>query len=182
MKKILPFLLLVGCLFLHRGGNAQNFDLKLNVGSALTLSPGVTGEYAFNDNHAALLSANYSDFRLTADGDRYSLQNFRFVPEYRYYFAPREGGDGVFAGAYSKIGWITGSADESGEDVRLTRLALAGTAGYKWITNGGIVLELNAGLGKGFIVGSDQGGAVTSVATALSWIDFRLGIMVGYRF
>ena len=182
MKKTLPFLLLALFMLSHRGGNAQNFDLKLNVGSAVTLSPGITAEYSFPGGHAALLSANYSDFKLSVDGDRYALKNFRFVPEYRYYFAPRNGGDGVFAGAYSKIGWINGSAEESGEDVQLTRLALAGTGGYKWVTNGGLVLELNAGLGKGFIVGSDQGAAVTSVATALSWLDFRLGVMVGYRF
>ncbi len=182
MKKLLPFCLLAAALFLHRGGNAQALDLKLNLGNALTLSPGVTAEYAFAQGHAALLSTNYSDFRLSIDGDRYALQNFRFVPEYRYYFAPRRGGDGVFAGAYSKIGWITGSADESGEVVRLNRLALAGTGGYKWVSEGGFVFELNLGLGKGFIVGSDQGAAITSVATALSWFDFRLGVMAGYRF
>lgn len=158
---------------------SAQIDGKLNLGTLLLGGINVGAEAGLNEDSSIGLSAGYISSKFGSENFRYS--NLLFVPEYRYYFNPRNGMDGFFAGGYGKLTFTT-AEDLKGSDPDLsaTRGALGVVFGNKWVTTGGFVFELNFGLGRGTVFGSkNEAEAAFSTLTAL---DFRLGIIAGYRF
>ena len=180
MKTLVPVLLL---LLASLTATAQ-VDVKLNAGSAIFRGVGVAGEFPIGAQSGLSLGVGYSGIGLRYDGkDEYSYRNLRFIPEYRYYFAPRDGMDRFFAGGYGKLGRLTGIDRDTDERVTATRAALGILAGHKWVAPSGFVFELNAGVGSALSFG---GGSIQNVLyekaiAALTAFDVRLGILVGWR-
>ena len=142
----------------------------------------VAAEFPLSEQSSLAIGGAYSSLGLTVNDDEYQYRNLRLVPEYRYYFAPRRGQDGFFAGGYGKLGRLRGidRADDSSVDA--TRIALGALAGYKWVTQGGFVFELNAGAGRAATFGGNDGDALYARAIgSLTAFDVRLGILVGWR-
>jgi hypothetical protein len=158
---------------------AAQIDAKLNLGPLILGGINVGADVGLSENTSLGLSAGYLSSKLGSDNFRYS--NLLFVPEYRYYFNPRRGVDGFFAGGYGKLTFTTAEELDSSEpDLSATRGALGVVFGNKWVTEGGFVFELNFGLGRGTTFGSkNEAEAAFNTLTAL---DIRIGIIVGYRF
>ena len=180
------FFALVFCLLSATA--AAQVDAKVNLGSLIFGGLGALAEIALNENVSVSpglaftrtdVSVNFGD---DGETNEYRLDNLRFIPEARYYFGPRQGADRFFAGLYGKYGRQTFKSRNDDEEYGFNRAALGVMTGMKWVTNGGFVFELNAGVGRGFTFGGDDNGEVTTVINALTGIDARIGIIAGYRF
>lgn len=172
---LLPLLFLLCSL-----SAAAQVDLKLNAGSLLTLGLNGSAEFPLSPRSSLALGVARSKLELTVNNDGYDYRNVRLVPEYRYYFGPRRGQDRWFAGGYGKLIGLRGRALDNGRQVNATRMALGIMGGHKWVTNAGFVLELNAGLGGGAVVGSSDFAFKRAIGT-ITPVDLRLGILVGWR-
>lgn len=155
-------------------------DAKLNAGSLVTLGLNGAVEFPVSPHSSLALGVGRSSLELTVNDDGYDYRNLRIIPEYRYYFVPRQGQDRWFAGGYGKLIDLRGRALEDNRQVDATRAALGVMGGHKWVTDAGFVLELNAGLGRGFMVGKGDFGFKQAIGT-LTPVDLRLGILVGWR-
>ena len=159
------------------------FDAKLNAGSAVTGGINVSADYGFDYANSAALGLGRANTRVTINGNEYNYRRFRIIPEYRHYFNPRNGADGLFAGGYGRVAFFEGEAVTEGEDVDGVRLALGALFGNKWAYDSGFVLELNGGVGYGKAFGTDENAQISSrFLTFLPGLDVRLGVLVGYRF
>lgn len=167
---------------------SAQIDAKLNVGSALFGGLGVAADFGLSEKSSFSAGLGYANTKATVsfgtDESEYKYGRFRIIPEYRYYFNPREGADRFFVGAYGKLTFITASDNlETTEDYNATRGALGILVGNKWVSESGFLFELNLGLGRGAILGdSEEGTEESNVLNAVGGIDFRLGIIAGYRF
>lgn len=158
-------------------------DAKLNAGSALTGGINVAGDIGLGYHTSLSLGLGWAASTITINENEYKLRRWRFVPEFRYYFNPNFGADNFFVGAYGKLVDIVGSNETNGEDVSAVRGVFGIMTGQKWITNDGLVFEINAGLGRGATFGDeDNGWAINNSLNFLNTIDVRLGLIVGYRF
>ena len=180
MKNILTCLL---CLLGITAAHAQT-DAKLNAGSAVTGGINVAAEFPVGQQTALSIGAAYSSLGLVFnDEDEYRYRNARLIPEFRYYFNPRLGFDRFYVGGYGKIGQLTGINRDTDEKVDATRAALGIMTGHKWVSPGGFVFELNLGVGRATTFGGNDNDAEYAAAIgALTAVDLRLGIIVGYRF
>ncbi len=130
------------------GGLQAQVDLKLNVGRALFGGYGLNGEFGLNDNSSLSLEVAYANNDFNSDS--LGFRNVRVIPEYRYYFAPQAGTDRFFVGGYGKLANAKTRAE--GESTKaVTRGVLGIMAGHKWVTDGGFLFELNAGVGRGLV-------------------------------
>ncbi|THH40349.1 DUF3575 domain-containing protein [Neolewinella litorea] len=174
---------LLCCLMLFPGLRAQ-VDAKLNVGSALGGAVNVAAEFPLAAQSAVSIGAAYASAEyFESDNDDYRYRNYRLIPEYRYYFAPRAGFDRFFVGGYGKIGHVTGTDIWSDQKISAMRAAIGILSGHKWIAPSGFLFELNAGLGRAVTFGGNPDDAVyTDVIGDLSSLDLRLGILLGWRF
>lgn len=162
-------------------------DAKLNVGSAIFGGLGLAADFGLNENSSLSAGLGYARTNVSvffdSSDDEYRYDRFRIIPEYRYYVSPREGADRFFVGAYSKLTFITASSEKSANDYKATRGALGVLFGNKWVTDSGFLFELNMGVGRGVIFSdSAEGSEESAVLNALTALDFRLGIIAGYRF
>ena len=180
MKNILTCLI---CLLGLTGAYAQT-DAKLNAGSAITGGINVAAEFPVGQQTALSIGAAYSSLGLVFnDEDEYRYRNARLIPEFRYYFNPRLGFDRFYVGGYGKIGQLTGINRDTDAKVDATRAALGIMTGHKWVSAGGFVFELNLGVGRATTFGGNDNDAEYAAAIgALTAVDLRLGIVVGYRF
>ena len=181
-----PFLLILPILFLCQLAHAQlTVDAKVNVGSLITGGINVQGDFAISERFSVAAGFGYAGNGVEVDGDDYRFRRLRFIPEARYYLTePRSylGADGFFLGGYGKLNRIRvqrvtpDGIDETGS----VRAVIGALVGYKLVTDGGFVVEVNGGVGTGTLLG---GNIATNVAGAvLSSFDARLGVLVGYRF
>ena len=183
-----PFLLSLLCYFLASGIAIAQVDAKVNAGSLIFGGLGASAEIALNENVGISPGLAFTRTDLSVsfgeDGERndYRLDNLRFIPEARYYFGPRQGTDRFFAGLYGKYGRQSFESRNGEEDYSFSRAAIGVLTGMKWVTDGGFVFELNAGIGRATTFGGDDNGEVTTVINALTGIDARFGIIAGYRF
>ena len=187
MRSLLLFALgLVGCT---SALSAQlTIDPKVNVGSAITGGVNVAVEFPLQENMGLSAGFAYSanPFGLDInddDGNEIKFRNVRFIPEYRYYFSPREGLDRFYVGLYGKFGQLT-IKEEDGDELDATRIAAGLLVGHKWVSRGGFIFELNGGFGRGGTVGKggDDDREFEEAYGVLSRYDLRLGLIVGYRF
>ncbi|MBC6996146.1 DUF3575 domain-containing protein [Neolewinella lacunae] len=156
-------------------------DAKINVGSLIFGGVDVSADFAVGEKSSFAAGVGYISTDFGSDDFKYS--NLRIIPEYRYYLNPRLGADRFFVGAYGKLAFVTAKDETDNSEVDATRGALGFMFGNKWVTEGGFLFELNAGLGRATVFGSNDGDAEFEDAYGtLTSFDFRLGILVGYRF
>ncbi|PPK88663.1 uncharacterized protein DUF3575 [Neolewinella xylanilytica] len=179
MKHLFTLLL---SLFVFGAATAQ-VDAKINAGSAITWGVNVAAEFPFGQQTAFSVGAAYSSLGLLANEvDDYRYRNLRLIPEFRYYFNPRAGFDRFYVGGYGKLGQLTGTNRDTDESVDAARAALGILTGHKWVTGGGFVFELNLGVGRAATFGGNDNDAQYAAAIgALTAIDLRMGIIVGWR-
>lgn len=165
---------------------SAQIDAKLNVGSAIFGGLGVAADIGLSEKSSFSAGLGYArttaSVSFGADENEYKYGRFRIIPEYRYYFNPREGADRFFVGAYGKLTFLSASNDADPEDYNATRGALGLLVGNKWVSDSGFLFELNVGVGRGTIFGTSEDGNDAAVLGALTALDFRLGIIAGYRF
>ncbi|CAH0999515.1 hypothetical protein LEM8419_00815 [Neolewinella maritima] len=183
MKTLVVYLV----FFLTSLTATAQIDAKLNAGSALTGGLNLAAETPIGAQSSISVGLAYSSLGLSFDKkEEYRYRNLRVIPGYRYYFAPRDGMDRFFVGAYGKLGRLTGIDRDTDARVSTARVAVGVLAGHKWVAPSGFVFELNAGLGTAATFGGGGNGArgllYDRAIGALSAVDLRLGILVGYRF
>ena len=172
-------LLLVASCFV-----SAQVDAKLNAGSAITGGINLSAEFPVGQQMGIAIGAAYSSLGLLInEEDDYRYRNLRLIPEVRYYFNPREGFDRFYVGGYGKLGQLTGINRDTDASVDATRAALGIMTGHKWVSPSGFLFDLNFGVGRAATFGGNDSDAEYAAAIgALTAIDLRLGIIVGWRF
>lgn len=69
-------------------------------------------------------------------------------------------------GSYGKLGFISAKNRSTDVKISATRAALGILFGNKWVTDGGFVFELNAGVGRATILGSSEDADFEAASTA----------------
>ena len=183
MLRSFQFLLL---LLLPALASAQfAVDAKINFGSLVTGGINVQADFAVAERFSVATGFGYAGNGLEVNGESARIRRLRFIPEARYYLSePKSyaGADGFFVGGYGKLNRLSiqQTFTDRIENTNTYRGVLGFMLGNKWVTDGGLVVEVNGGAGAGAYFGGD---ATTSViGTFLSTFDIRLGVLVGYRF
>ena len=211
MKKlILAIVLISGGLTVK----AQH-DISLDVLGFAFSKYGLGYEYAINSNNSVGINFNMSSKNLFDDGisnnaiyaaidEEYDYSEMNIIPEYKAFFTPNKGNDGIYLGLYSKIRTSKASGntftDTSGivpvfskTDVSTTGLSLGVMGGYKWKTSGALFLEVTAGVGK-FLMNNvsysnalaeddstfDEEDYIPYIGNGLA-VDLRLAVKIGIR-
>lgn len=165
MKKIL-FAILVLSSFL---GFSQN-EIKLDVADALVIRS-LEFSYEKTINEESSLGVSIL-FNLAKQDVKFRYnENFMVTPYYRHYFTTEykwnffgEGFLGINSGKKESV------KDSDIFDIEYTDAALGIAVGLKYISNGGLVIDLYGGLGRN-LFGTDSPIIVP-----------RLGLNVGWRF
>lgn len=156
-------------------------DAKLNVGSAIFGGLGVAADFGLSENTS--LSAGLGVANTNFGSDEFDYKVTRIIPEFRYYLSPELGADNFFVGGYGKLSFTKAENNADNTSADATRGALGVLFGNKWVGEGGFVFELNMGLGRGTTFGDGDGEDDFEAAfSALTALDFRLGIIAGWRF
>ncbi len=188
LKTLLLFLSLFACQLAY---GQLTVDAKVNVGSLATGGINVQGEFVVSDRFSLTAGFGYASDGLVLQlsdpqfSFRSTMRRLRFVPEARYYLSSPESNaraKGFFIGGYGKLNRVDTETVVFGESQEGTavRAVLGVMTGNKWITKGGVVFELNAGIGAGTLLASDLPSGESG--SALGTLDLRLGLLVGYRF
>jgi len=181
MKKILiTGIVMLSCLCINaQETNAVEFPRNEFKGNALFLILGsfeLTYERLLNEESGVGISVTAPFIR-----DDWDL-NFAITPYYRYYFGNKPAA-GFFAEGFGMLNnfrdysanfignWDTGFWEYNRKN--RTDFALGVGIGGKWITRRGVLLEINAGVGRNLFGGGLDGDYE---------IVGRGGITVGYRF
>ncbi|MFK8163212.1 MAG: DUF3575 domain-containing protein [Lewinella sp.] len=156
-------------------------DAKLNVGSLIFGGLGVAADFSLSENTSLSGGIGYAANDFGSDNFKYT--NLRLIPEFRYYLNPDRGADKFFVGGYGKLTFVTAKDKADNSEVDATRGALGILFGNKWVTDSGFMFELNMGLGRGTVFGgADDDNEFEATFEAISGLDFRLGIIAGWRF
>lgn len=215
MKKLMIAALLISGLTLK----AQH-DISLDVLGFAFSKYGLGYEYAINSNNSVGINFNMSSknlfddgisnnaFYAALDGGEYDYSEMNIIPEYKAFFTPNRGNDGIYLGLYGKFRTSKASGnsftDTTGvsttgivtfpkTDVSTSGLALGVIAGYKWKTSGALFLEVTAGVGK-FLTNSvkysnalaendsnfDEDDYIPYIGNTLA-VDLRLAVKIGIR-
>ncbi len=166
MKKLLIIALLVSGTSIK----AQH-DVSVDVLGFAFSKYGIGYEYAINQNNSVGINFNISSKNMFDDGisnnviyaaldKEYKYSEINIVPEYKAFFTPNKGNDGVYMGLYGKFRTSKASGNTFDSDINLIGLqaketdvstsgfALGAMAGYKWKTSGALFLEATVGVGK----------------------------------
>ncbi len=158
-------------------------DAKLNAGSAITGGINLSADFGLDYSNSLAIGLGRANTKITINDNEYQYLRYRIIPEYRHYFNPRNGADGLFAGAYGRVAFFEAEAITEGEDIDGVRVGLGALFGNKWAYDGGFVLELNGGIGYNKPFGTDENAQIANPLLSLApGLDLRLGILVGYRF
>jgi len=170
MKKLLIVFLIISGVTVK----AQH-DVSVDVLGFAFSKYGVGYEYAINKNNSVGINFNMTTKNMfhggqsgntaysTVDG-KYGYSEMNIIPEYKAFFTPQKGNDGVYMGIYAKYR-SSKSKDNTYTDTNLTAttsnplqytqtdvstsgLSLGVIAGYKWKTSGALFLEATVGVGK----------------------------------
>lgn len=114
-------------------------------------------ERALNHFISVQASARVLPFRIGFDNDETTLSynNYRIMPEVRFYLASREGApEGFFLAPYAKAGITTVKAQTESESDLTARVKFRGnslgagaTVGWQWITDSGFSIDTQFGWG-----------------------------------
>jgi hypothetical protein len=165
MKKILFSLLILSSFF-----SFSQQEIKLDIADALVIrSLEVSYEKTINEESSLGVSMLFNLAEQDIDF-RYN-ENFMITPYYRHYFTTEykwnffgEGFLGINSGKKES------EKDSNIFDIEYTDAALGIAVGLKYISNGGLVIDLYGGLGRN-LFGTDSPVIVP-----------RLGLNVGWQF
>ena len=214
MKKLMIAALLISGLTLK----AQH-DISVDVLGFAFSRYGLGYEYGINPNNSVGINFNLSSKNMFDDGisnnpiyaikdGEYSYSEMNIIPEYKAFFTPNKGNDGVYLGVYGKYrtskaadntytdttGFSsTGLLTYPKTDVSTSGLALGVMGGYKWKTSGVLFLEVTVGVGK-FLMNNvkyssakaeddasfDKDDYVPYIGSALA-VDIRIAVKIGIR-
>jgi hypothetical protein len=211
MKKVLVIALLIS------GGTIKaQHDISVDVFGFAFSKYGLGYEYAINPNNSVGINFNMSSKNMFDDGisntpeyaaidEEYKYSEMNIVPEYKAFFTPNKGNDGVYMGLYGKIRTSKASGNTFTDtnlttfpqyaktDVSTTGIALGVIAGYKWQTSGALFLEATVGIGK-FLMNNvnysndlaeddqrfEENDYIPYIGNVLA-VDLRLAVKVGIR-
>lgn len=179
MKKIIT--LLVVSLFCTNGFSqtdeptsiVNNNELKVNALYLILGSFDVSYERILNEESAVGISLN-----APFDNDNWDI-NYTATGYYRYYFGKKIA-SGFFGEAFGMLNNVDDfiyeetSTDYNYEQKTLTDFALGIGLGGKWVTKKGLLLEINAGVGRNLFNNQYDDRDYELIG--------RAGITVGYRF
>lgn len=189
-------------------------DISVDVLGFAFSKYGLGYEYAINQNNSVGVNFGLSSKNLFDDGisnnkgyaaidEKYDYSEMNIIPEYKAFFTPNKGNDGIYMGLYGKFRTSKASGntftDTTGlgtlrkTDVSTTGFALGVIAGYKWKTSGALFLEATVGIGK-FLMNNvkysnalaedddafDEDDYIPYIGNSLP-LDLRLSIKVGIR-
>jgi hypothetical protein len=214
MKKLMIAVLLLSGVTLK----AQH-DISVDVLGFAFSKYGLGYEYALNQNNSVGININFSSKNMFDDGisnnaiyalidKEYDYSEMNIVPEYKAFFTPNKGNDGIYAGLYAKYrtskasgntftdttGFSTSGVVTMGKtDVSTSGFALGVMGGYKWKTSGALFLEITAGVGK-FLGNNvkysnpkaeddpnfDEDDYIPYIGSSLP-VDIRINLKVGIR-
>jgi len=153
MKKLMLAICLIGAFTFS---SQAQIDLKINPLGLLFGSPDLAGEYLVSEDLGVELSAGVLFGKvLTSDLNK---SGYTIRLSGKYYFNPEDGCDKFYAGIYlgprsrkttgDLVDLGTGGSYEPG--AKISAFAGGISAGYKWVSDSGVVFELGAGLGRAF--------------------------------
>ncbi len=211
MKKIIISFLLLSGLTLK----AQH-DLSVDLLGFAFSKYGLGYEYAINTSNSVGVNFNFSSKNMFDDGisnnnvyaskdGEYGYSEMNIIPEYKAFFTPEKGNDGIYMGVYGKFRTSKASGNTftdttlttvnqfSKTDVSTTGLALGAMLGYKWKTSGALFLEITGGIGK-FLVNNvsysnalaeddpnfDEDDYIPYIGNSLA-VDLRIALKIGVR-
>lgn len=174
-------------------------EVKTNVLGLLINQYGLSYEHVLNDNMGIVGQFTYFT---PPSSFSYEYQAIGIAPEFRYYFAPKRGGDRFFAAGYMRYRNTNAdnytTVENNGVSTSISQqtngLAIGVNTGSKWVTNSGFLFEISAGFGRylideasysnGYDPDADNSGlgvVIGAVDDLPKW-DIRLAITVGWRF
>ena len=215
MKK----LVIAALLFTGFTVKAQH-DVSVDVLGFAFSKYGLGYEYAINSNNSVGINFNLTSKNMFDDGisnnpgyasvdGEYDYSEMNIIPEYKAFFTPEKGNDGIYMGLYGKIRTSKASGNTFTDtnltatidnplkhdktDVSTTGFALGAMVGYKWKSSGALFLEVTGGVGK-FLVNNvnysnaqaendpdfDEDDYIPYVGNSLP-LDLRIAVKVGIR-
>tara|TARA_B100000809_G_scaffold141058_1_gene138601 strand:+ start:1543 stop:2196 length:654 start_codon:yes stop_codon:yes gene_type:complete len=207
--------LIIAALLLMGFTVKAQHDVSLDVLGFAFSKYGLGYEYAINSNNSVGVNFNFSSKNMFDDGTsnnvayakidgEYSYSEMNIIPEYKAFFTPEKGNDGIYMGIYGKFRTSKAKentfTDNTGlipafpkTDVSTTGFALGAMLGYKWKSSGALFLEVTGGLGK-FLLNDakytndlakddkdfDEDDYIPYVGNSLP-LDLRLAVKVGIR-
>lgn len=175
------------------GLNAQNHEIKLDVGGLFVYNYGIAYEYIANENVSIVGGISYFQSPSAFD---YEYNAFKITPEVRYFFNPDDDCDGMFVSGYLRYRSTNAEEytfyyDDNNNYVpveqKTSGLALGITTGRKWVGRKGFMFESYFGIGRYLIDnekysdGYDPDEFQSELDNLPAW-DLRLGIVAGWRF
>ncbi|NQX98623.1 MAG: DUF3575 domain-containing protein [Flavobacteriales bacterium] len=215
MKRLIIAVLLLSGVTLK----AQH-DISVDVLGFAFSKYGLGYDYAINSNNSVGINFNFSSKNMFDDGKsnfapyalkdgEYKYSEMNIIPEYKAYFTPEKGTDGIYMGIYGKIrtskasentftdtkltATITNPNRYAQTDVSTTGFALGVMAGYKWKASVALFLEVTGGIGKYFVKSVkysntlaeddpnfEEDDYIPYIGNSLP-IDLRIAVKVGVR-
>ena len=184
MKKITLLFILCASAFI---GTSQ-IDATINPIGLLFGNFSVGGDYIVNDNLSVELSAGFGgkseDDEFTGS---YKYRNVGINAFGKYYFSPDNGGDKFYTGVFLRYINRNYEYENDGlfdnSDYKQSRIGGGFLTGYKVVSDGGFVFDINLGVGKAFSDNtefSDSDGTETTIEWPTIMFTGKIG--VGYRF
>jgi len=164
----------------------SQLEVKTNPISILFNTVPLSIEYIITDNIGLEATAGYY-FRnddVFATGTSWS--GLKTNLNFKFPFGPDKGGDRFYAFPYLRYVKRTGKYSENGSEYSIEQTVIGGGfgAGYKWVSDMGLLFDFGAGIGKNFsneLVYSDPN-YVEAIDLNIININFVARISVGYRF
>lgn len=179
-------LIVLGAFMMIATFSFSQFEVKFNPIGALFGQIPVSAEYVLNDNMGVEASVGYYFKNDALYGTGSTSSRFVGILSYKYYFSPDQGGDKFYVFPYARYKSSKYTFDYDGEDITgsYTAVGVGFGIGYKWVSDGGILVDLGMGAGKNFSGGWDYSDPTYSTTLDIPvWpINFVSRISIGYRF
>jgi len=185
MKKLMLTIYLIGAFIFS---SQAQIDLKINPLGLLFSSPDLAAEYLVSEDLGVELSAGIVFGKeLASDLDK---SGYRVRLSGKYYFNIEDGCDKFYAGIYlgprsrktsgELVDLGNGNSYEPG--AKISAFSFGFLAGYKWVSDSGVVFEIGGGLGRAFgdkITYNDSNNPTTIDGLGIDGVGV---LSIGYRF
>lgn len=186
--KQLKFFPLIALFFLLGSTmmSAQIVDVKLNpmgfIGKKLTGAV----EFGATNNIGIEATGGYDWSSFKFDGERYNIGTYKVGGNGRYYFNPKKGLDGFYAGVYGRYAGGKWTRESDGGLFDSKRFAAGFHLGGKVVaSNERLIFDFGIGFGRAFVfeVSDPKGESTVNLSNfpLINW-DIPIHLSVGYRF
>jgi len=189
MGKYFIAILCVAFMLSSTTADAQ-VEIKINPIGILFGAPDVSAEFILSDNLGIEAKPGFVFRNRELLGIEEKSRGFSIAAIPKYYFNPQEGADRFYAGLYARfasssteVGDISATTG-SGYKFSNTRLALGVLAGFKWVGNSGVLLDINLGVGRALLNKNESDDVSQDILDARDQFDLDgiSTIAIGYRF